>query len=257
MARTKGVKPEDQNEEQNTQTTEPMEKETSAMETVAIKDTFKVLNAINVNDHVEKKDTGKVQLSYLSWVWAWKEVRSRFPDATYTVERDPATNMPYFYDPQSGIIVYTSVTIEGETHQMWLPVMDGANNAMKFEPYEIPTKYGAKQVGKASMMDINKAIMRCLAKNLAMFGLGLYIYAGEDLPETPEETKELVDALIAQAQLEIDKIKNKGALSTTEQKREFVEKHIVPHVGSANYKTCKDPEKLKNLVLDLGNLAAA
>lgn len=223
----------------------------STMETVTAKNIFNVLNAINVNEHVEKKDTGKVQLSYLSWVWAWKEVRSRFPDATYTVERDPNTNMPYFYDPQAGIIVYTTVTIEGETHQMWLPVMDGANNAMKFEPYEIPTKYGPKQVNKASMMDVNKAIMRCLAKNLAMFGLGLYIYAGEDLPEAPEETKELVDALIAQAQQEIERIKARGDLATGEQKRAFVEKHIVPHVGTANYKSCKDAEKLKNLVLDL------
>jgi hypothetical protein len=66
---------------------------------------------------------------------------------------------------------------------MWLPVMDGANKAMKAEAYTYTTKYGEKDVEPASMFDINKTIMRCLVKNLAMFGLGLYIYAGEDLPE--------------------------------------------------------------------------
>ena len=95
---------------------------------------------------------------------------------------------------------------------MWLPVMDGANNAMKAEPYEYTVKnpnfryakkqedgryldkygneqpeYFVKHVNAATMFDVNKTIMRCLVKNLAMFGLGLYIYAGEDLPTAPEE----------------------------------------------------------------------
>jgi hypothetical protein len=89
----------------------------------------------------------------------------------------------------------TSVTIEGETLEMWLPVMDGANKAMKKVAYEYKTKYGPKQVEAATSFDINKTMMRCLVKNLAMFGLGIYIYAGEDLPETemlvetPTETK--------------------------------------------------------------------
>jgi hypothetical protein len=69
---------------------------------------------------------------------------------------------------------------------MWLPVMDGANQAMKSESYEYSTRYGVKTVDAASMFDINKTLMRCLTKNLAMFGLGLYIYAGEDLPEVTE-----------------------------------------------------------------------
>ena len=142
---------------------------------------FTTLNAINVNGHVEKKDTGKTQLSYLSWPWAWAEVKQRYPDASYTIERDEH-NLTYFASPL-GLIVYTSVTIDGLTHMMWLPVMDGANNAMKTEPYEIKGKYGTRQVAAATMFDVNKTIMRCLVKNLAMFGEGLYIYAGEDLPE--------------------------------------------------------------------------
>ena len=77
---------------------------------------------------------------------------------------------------------HTRVTIEGETLEMQLPVMDGANKAMKNKSYEYTTRFGTKTVEPASMFDINKTIMRCLVKNLAMFGLGLYIYAKEDMP---------------------------------------------------------------------------
>ena len=83
---------------------------------------------------------------------------------------------------------HTEVTIEGETLEMWLPVMDGANKSMLKKPYTYQTKYGEKTVEAATSFDINKTIMRCLVKNLAMFGMGIYIYAGEDLPETKTET---------------------------------------------------------------------
>lgn len=81
---------------------------------------------------------------------------------------------------------HTEVTIEGETLEMWLPVMDGANKSMLKKPYTYKTKYGDKAVEAATSFDVNKTIMRCLVKNLAMFGLGLYIYAGEDLPDTKD-----------------------------------------------------------------------
>lgn len=146
---------------------------------------FETLNAINVNGRVEKKKTGNVELTYLSWPFAWAEVKKRYPDAHYQVEK--FNGLPYVYDPETGYMVYTSVTIDGITHEMWLPVMDGANKAMKSEPYEYVTGYGQYQKTKvceaATMFDVNKTIMRCLVKNLAMFGLGLYIYAGEDLPD--------------------------------------------------------------------------
>lgn len=210
-------------------------------------DVFSVLNAINVNEHVEQKDTGKQKLNYLSWVWAWSEVRKRYPDATYKIERNER-NLPFFSDPIFGIMVYTSITIEGETHEMWLPVMDGANNAMKEEPYEITTKFGTKTVAKASMMDVNKAVMRCLAKNLAMFGLGLYIYAGEDLPEENEEAKATVAQLVEEVANEIDRIKTRDQISTQEQKKELAVTHIIPFLGNANYKMCKDADKLAKLL---------
>jgi hypothetical protein len=146
--------------------------------------TFEKLSAINVNDKVEKKSN----LTYLSWAWAWSEAKRSFPDASYRVISDDSTNKPYFYDEALGYMVMTEVTIEGETLEMWLPVMDGANKSMLAKSYTYQTRYGEKVVDAATMFDINKTLMRCLVKNLAMFGLGIYIYAGEDLPESETAT---------------------------------------------------------------------
>lgn len=151
------------------------------------KNTFELLSAINVNDKVEKKSN----LTYLSWAWAWSEVKRLCPDASYQVKGDPTTQKPYFYDENLGYMVMTEVTINGETLEMWLPVMDGANKAMMAKPYTYKGNAWVngkkvevdKTVEAATMFDINKTLMRCLTKNLAMFGMGLYIYAGEDLPE--------------------------------------------------------------------------
>ncbi len=84
-------------------------------------------------------------------------------------------------------MVYTSVTAGGLTYEMWLPVMDGANKAMKAVDYTYKTRFGEKTCEAMTMFDVNKTVMRCLVKNLAMFGLGLYIYAGEDLPQDIRE----------------------------------------------------------------------
>ena len=138
---------------------------------------FQTLSAINLNDKTEKKK----DLTYLSWTYAWSEVMKHYPDASYEVLF--FHGYPYVYDPITGYMVFTKVTIGDKSHTMWLPVMDGANKAMKSEDYEYATKYGNKTVEAATMFDINKTIMRCLVKNLAMFGLGIYIYSGEDLPE--------------------------------------------------------------------------
>jgi hypothetical protein len=144
-----------------------------------MENTFEKLSAINVNDKVEKKSN----LTYLSWAWAWSETKKAFPNASYKIVSDQYTNKPYFYDENLGYMVMTEVTIEEETLSMWLPVMDGANKSMLAKSYVYQTRYGEKSVEAASMFDINKTLMRCLVKNLAMFGLGIYIYAGEDLPE--------------------------------------------------------------------------
>jgi hypothetical protein len=138
--------------------------------------TFEKLSAINVNEHVEKKK----DLSYLSWAWAWSEVKRACPDARYKMGETE-------YDEALGFMCHTTVTIEDETLEMWLPVMDGANKSMKKTSYTYSTRFGDKTVEAATTFDINKTMMRCLVKNLAMFGLGLYIFAGEDLPEDISE----------------------------------------------------------------------
>jgi len=130
---------------------------------------FKELYGINVEKNVEKKGRFK----YLSWAHAWKWFVEQYPNATYEVLKDESNNC-YFGNKDTGYMVYTKVTAGDLTHEMWLPVMDHNNKAIK----------------SPDMMAINKAVMRCLVKNLAMFGLGLYIYAGEDLPneeDTPQQ----------------------------------------------------------------------
>lgn len=144
---------------------------------------FNTLSKINVNDMVEKKQTGGSTLTYLSWASAFQAAKENYPDLEYEVERNPETGLPYWYDPLTGYMVFTKVTIGGQTNEMWLPVMDGTNHAMKAEPYQVQTKYKKFTVPAATMCDINKTIMRCLVKNLSMFGLGLYIYRGEGLPD--------------------------------------------------------------------------
>ena len=147
---------------------------------------FDALYSLNVNDKCEKREN----LTYLSWANAWAEFKKVYPSATYRIVSNPATNLPYFVDPAVGIMVFTEVTANEQTHQMWLCVMDSSNRAMKLEPYTYQKynkqtrQYESRTVEAATMFDVNKTLMRCLVKNLAMFGLGLYIYAGEDLPES-------------------------------------------------------------------------
>ncbi|MBO7715854.1 MAG: DUF1071 domain-containing protein [Methanobrevibacter sp.] len=152
---------------------------------------FETLNSINVNQWVEKKNTGKTTLSYLSWSNAWAETKKRYPDANYEIVKFE-NGLPYAYDKATGYMVYTKVTIENVTHEMFLPVLDSHNDAMLAEPYEVKTRSGSYTVPRCTMFDVNKAIMRCLTKNLAMFGLGLYIYSGEDLPADSPEVQNLV-----------------------------------------------------------------
>ena len=142
---------------------------------------FKTLSAIDCRDKTEKKNG----LTYLSWSWAWGIVKENYPSANYEITM--WDGKPYLYDEALGYLVQTTVSIDGEKISMQLPVMDGANKAQKAQKYTYKTKYGEKEVEAATMFDINTAIMRCLTKNLAMFGLGHYIYAGEDMPESVEE----------------------------------------------------------------------
>lgn len=128
---------------------------------------FSTLNSINVNEHTEKK--GK--LTYLSWAWAWAEVKKAYPDATYTIYEN-AEGWNYHTDGRTAW-VKTGVTIEGIEHIEYLPVMDFKNESVPLE--------------RLTSFDVNKAIQRSLTKACARHGLGLYIYAGEDLPDGQEK----------------------------------------------------------------------
>lgn len=133
------------------------------------KSVFETLNAINVNEHTEKKGN----LTYLSWAWAWQKIKENFPDAFYTIYEN-ADGLFYHTDGKTAW-VKTGVTIEGIEHIEYLPVMDYKNNSISIE--------------KLTSTDVNKTIQRSLTKACARHGLGLYIYAGEDLPN-PEQEKQ-------------------------------------------------------------------
>jgi hypothetical protein len=162
---------------------------------------YKELRQIDCSEHIEKLSQGNVTLSYLSWSWAFDTIQQLLP-ISYEIKQftdESGKLVPYQYDKNTGYMVFTEMTILGIKKSMWLPVMDSANKAMKSEPYSYKTKSGDKWVQPANMFDVNKTIMRCLVKNLSLYGLGLYIYAGEDLPPkekeyvTDEQLKEMQD----------------------------------------------------------------
>lgn len=134
---------------------------------------FERLNAVNVNGHTEQKNG----LTYLSWAWAWAEVKKLFPDAYYTVyERNTDYGPVNYFTDGKTCWVKTGVTIEGLEHIECLPVMDFKNRSILYD--------------QVASTDINKAIQRSLTKACARHGLGLYIYAGEDLPENEKDKPE-------------------------------------------------------------------
>jgi len=120
---------------------------------------------INVNDHTERKGN----LTYLSWAWAWAEVLKIDPAARYTVHE--WADMPVCYLRNGTAMVKVSVEIKGDIKTCLLPVMDNRN----------------RSIADPDSFAVNTAIMRCLTKCIALFGLGLYIFAGEDLPEGGEK----------------------------------------------------------------------
>ena len=137
------------------------------------KSVFATLNAINVNEKTEVKNG----LTYLSWAWAWAEVKKAYPDATYTIYEcvNPMGYVCNYFSDGRTCWVKTGVTINGLEHVEELPVMDFKNKSIFLD--------------SVTSFDVNKAIQRSLTKAVARHGLGLYIYAGEDLPEGAEEEK--------------------------------------------------------------------
>jgi hypothetical protein len=159
---------------------------------------FDALYEMSLGDKVEKKDG----LSYLTWSEAWKAFKEIYPSATFRVVPNPDTKLPYFVDSQIGIIVFTEVTADDMTQQCFLPVLNSSMKPMRLEAYNytVYDKQNKRQIEKtceaASMFDINKTIMRCLVKNLALYGVGLKLYQGEDIPceNTDDATDNAADS---------------------------------------------------------------
>lgn len=202
---------------------------------MAEKNFFEQLYDVDVRDRMYQKQG----LNYIPWATAWSEVAKVFPDATYEIVKFGEKQLPYT-DSELGIMVYTRVTINGITREMCLPVMDGSNKAMKTTEYTYSTKSGEKTVAAATMFDINKSIMRCLAKNLAMFGLGLHLWTKEEAPESVIECETLQKecmTLIAKKSAKSDKMKTKvGEIC----------KGMLPEV-SGDPRECEDNEILREL----------
>lgn len=136
---------------------------------------FATLSTIDCKEKIEKKNN----LSYLSWAWAWQILKEKFPSATYTIYENK-DGLNYHTDGHT-CWVKTGVTVEGIEHIEYLPVMDYRNAS-------IP-------VSKVTSFDVNKAIQRSLTKAVARHGLGLYIYAGEDIPDPyDDELRAMVNA---------------------------------------------------------------
>ena len=134
--------------------------------------------ALNKIECVTEK---KNNLTYVSWSDAWTKVKEQHPDATYTIYEN-ADWFP-FWESKFGIDCKVGVTINWLEHIVRLPVMDWANKPQKAESYTYKTKYDEKTCEAANAFDINKTIQRAFAKAIAMHGIGLYVYRGEDLPE--------------------------------------------------------------------------
>jgi hypothetical protein len=193
------------------------------------KSVFETLNSINVSDKIEKKGN----LSYLSWAWAWAELKKHYPTSTYTIYEN-ADGLNYHHDGKTAW-VKTGVTINEMENIEYLPVMNNRNKS-------IP-------VGQITSFDVNSSIQRSLTKAIARHGLGLYVYAGEDLPQDSAPEKSIKPKnTITEITLNIDDgnwekvmnfvAHNKGKglryivdkLSTKYKIKEEVKKEIQKHV---------------------------
>lgn len=220
---------------------------------------FRYFNTLDVTGHIEKKNG----LSYLSWPFAVQEARRKCPDFSFSVQT--FNGYPYQLDPKTGYMVYTTVTMGGVTIPMWLPVMDSSNKAMKDVPYEYEVydkfkkQYVKKTVEAATMFDINKTIMRCLVKNMAMFGLGLHIFAGEDLPETVELYDSVGKAIepIIEEILEVAKAK-KDELNKLGKEIKGTDNWGATVIGDILFTSCKtkNPNNIKSIPVAEATLKA-
>lgn len=185
------------------------------------KSVFEVLNAIDCSEHIEKKNG----LTYLSWAWAWQILKKHYPASTYTIYED-AMGRNYHTDGRT-CWVKTGVCIEGIEHIEYLPVMDFRNASILLD--------------KVTSFDVNKAIQRSLTKAVARHGLGLYIYAGEDLPDAADEEKRPAASRPVQ-QVQAQPAPQPKAISI-----DVLNKYII---GQAEGKPCKSGKSCRQAYID-------
>ena len=183
------------------------------------KSVFEVLNAIDCSEHIEKKNG----LSYLSWAWAWQILKKHYPASTYTIYED-AMGRNYHTDGRT-CWVKTGVCVEGIEHIEYLPVMDFRNASILLD--------------KVTSFDVNKAIQRSLTKAVARHGLGLYIYAGEDLPDAADEEKRPAASRPVQ---QVQAAAQPKAISI-----DVLNKYII---GQAEGKPCKSGKSCRQAYID-------
>lgn len=164
------------------------------------KNYFTELNSIDCSGKVEKKNG----LSYLSWAWAWGELKKRHPDATYTVYEN-AQGWNYHTDGRT-CWVKVGVTVNGIEHIEYLPVMDNRNRSIPLE--------------QVTSFEVNKSIQRACVKGIARHGVALYLYAGEDLPEGAEphidaKAFAMIKAQAKAANISIDEVFERYGLSVS------------------------------------------
>lgn len=192
------------------------------------KNYFEVLNDINVSGKTEKKNG----LTYLSWSWAWGEIKKIHPDANYTIYERP-DGIIYWTDGKT-CWVKTGVTINDIEHIEYLPVMDYKNNSIPLE--------------KVTSFDVNKAIQRSLTKACARHGLGLYVYAGEDLPESEVEAKEReLSETIDSIDVLVQSLINEHEVNKSEISNTIKSMVTVNGKPTANYKGIKDVNLAKKV----------
>lgn len=171
---------------------------------------FEKLSAIDVSGKTEKKSN----LTYLSWAWAWGELKKSYPDASYTIYENEIDDLlvhgeqafpikrtvNYFTDGRTAW-VKVGVTVDGQEHIEMLPVMDHRNKSIALNAID--------------SFAVNKTIQRALTKAIARHGLGLYIYAGEDLPEAVQEDNKN-NKVLAAFKNAVDKYQKTNGLNLTQ-----------------------------------------
>jgi len=199
---------------------------------------FEKLNLIDVGKHIDKKG----QLSYLSWAWAWATLKKEYPLSFYTVYENEA-GYNYHHDNKTGW-VKVGVTIEEMEIIEYLPIMDFRNKSIT--------------VNDITSMDVTKAIQRCATKAIGRHGLGLYIYAGEDLPEAPKLTPEELEKKKTEEEInnyheEIKKIWSQRKKLGTHINEIVSSVKKDENLGVEKLTDCKDLEKLKAYYLKQQN----